>query len=220
MNELDDKLYDDYPMPVGALLVYGKPQAGPIDLSAFKNLNLNSSHIPLLIKMLSDERLNDASSESNEVWAPLHAWRILGQLKAKEAIGPMISLFEILKDDDWFNEEIPIIFGKIGKDALPDLEKYLQNPDNNYFPKIICAKSIKEIGLAENSKTCVQILKKQLRNYDMNHPTLNAFLILYIIDLKGNIPFSLIENSFLDEAVDETVMGTLEDVEARYSGEL
>ena len=62
--------------------------------------------------MLKDEELTWADSDSLEVWAPVHAWRILGQPQAIEAINPLL---DILRE----SEEIPYVYGMIGEDAIP-----------------------------------------------------------------------------------------------------
>src|SRR5579864_7878643 len=44
----------------------------------------------------------------------VHAWRALGQLRAVEAVEPLLELFDRLEDDDWVHEELPAVFGLIG----------------------------------------------------------------------------------------------------------
>ena len=68
-----------YTEPVSKLLSYG-------DCRNFKEwpdyleLGFAREHVPDLIGMATDEELNWADSDSLEVWAPIHAWRALGQL--------------------------------------------------------------------------------------------------------------------------------------------
>lgn len=66
---------------------------------------LTEEHIPELIRMATDPELNNADSESSEVWAPLHAWRAFGQLRAEQAIEPLAGLLNM--DDDWVSDELP-----------------------------------------------------------------------------------------------------------------
>lgn len=42
--------------------------------------------VPELLRLVSDESLHGADSNSSEVWVPLHAWRALGQLRSPTAI--------------------------------------------------------------------------------------------------------------------------------------
>ena len=74
----------DYPHPVSKLLTQGdcRPTAGK--WPNYLELGLTQEHIPELIRMLTDEDLIWAPSDSLEVWAPMHAWRALGQLQTVE----------------------------------------------------------------------------------------------------------------------------------------
>ena len=80
---------------------------------------LTAGQIPELIQMARDEELHRADSDSLEVWAPIHAWRALGQLRAEAAIVPLLRLLERIdeEDDDWVVEELPVVFGMIGPTA-------------------------------------------------------------------------------------------------------
>jgi hypothetical protein len=66
----------DYPEPVSQLLTLGECQRGPQWLD-YLALGIGLEHVPDLIRMVQDEELNQAYSESLEVWAPVHAWRAL-----------------------------------------------------------------------------------------------------------------------------------------------
>src|SRR5437762_13751993 len=117
---------NNYTPPVNQLLTYG--DARVISRSGWPNylqLGLGSEHIPDLIRMATDEDLNKADSDSVEVWAPLHAWRTLGQLRAEEAIEPLLSLFDISDDSEWEMSELPEVFAMIGPAALPALAAYI-----------------------------------------------------------------------------------------------
>ena len=58
-----------------------------------------------LVEMATDRRLHEAETGSPEVWAPLHAIRLLGELGAPEAVEPLLPLFAW--DDDWLAEALP-----------------------------------------------------------------------------------------------------------------
>src|SRR3954447_20881997 len=113
-----------YSSPVSQLLTFGDIR----ELREWPNyldLDLGPEHVPELIEMATDEELNWADSESLEVWAPIHAWRTLGQLRAEAAVEPLLSLFEDLEDSDWVLEELPEVLGMIGSAALPALTTYI-----------------------------------------------------------------------------------------------
>ena len=89
-----------------------------------QELNLEEKHIPKLIKMATDEELSQANSDSQEVWSPVHAWRALGQLKAVEALEPLLGLLAN-RDDDWISGDFPTLCTLIGLEAIPYLEDFL-----------------------------------------------------------------------------------------------
>src|SRR6516162_9776606 len=101
--------------PVERLLTYGESdRIRWDDWPDYRALGIGPEQIPELIQLATDEELNLAAVESTEVWAPLHAWCALGQLRAVEAVEPLLELFDRLEDDDWVHEELPAVFGLIG----------------------------------------------------------------------------------------------------------
>jgi len=63
-------------------------------------LGLGPQHVPDLIRMALDDELYWADSDSLEVWAPIHAWRALGQLRAEAAVQPLTRLLARIDDFD------------------------------------------------------------------------------------------------------------------------
>ena len=98
-----------YSSPVDKLLTYGDCRDFR-EWPDYLELGLTQEHIPELIRMGTDEELNWADSDSLEVWAPVHAWRALGQLQAEEAIEPLMNLFHELEDSDWAGEGLYSMF--------------------------------------------------------------------------------------------------------------
>jgi PBS lyase HEAT-like repeat-containing protein len=136
-----------YQPPVGRLLTYGESDRIRLDdWPDYRELGIGPEHVPDLIQMATDEALNEADAESTEVWAPLHAWRALGQLRAVEAVEPLLELFDRLEDDDWVHEELPVVFGLIGPAALPALAAYLADLLHTDSSRISASRSIEEIG--------------------------------------------------------------------------
>ncbi len=206
-----------YKDPVAKLLSYG-------DCRHFKKwpdyleLGLTREHIPELIRMATDGELNWADSDSLEVWAPVHAWRALGQLHTEEAIEPLMRLFHELEHSDWTREELPIIYQMIGPKALPALAHYLAEDSHGTFPRVTAAHSLERIGNAypEAKEPCLLVLKEQLERFRDNDPTLNAFFISYLIDLQTVEFLPLVKQAFDNDSVDVMVAGDLEDVEIEF----
>ena len=114
----------DYKPPVDVLLSIGDVRGLSTWLN-YSQYDLTAKDIPELIRMATDDSLNFNDPNTTYVWAPLHAWRALGQLRAIQAIEPLITLFHKLEDDDWANQDLPVVFGMIGKQALPFLREGL-----------------------------------------------------------------------------------------------
>src|SRR5579862_5940785 len=131
----EGKMSDDYQEPVSKLLRYGDARSVK-KWPNYLDLGLTRDHIPELIRMATDEELNWAESESLEVWAPIHAWRALGQLRAEEAAEPLLDLFIELDESDWMWEELPEVYGMIGPAAVALLAHYLSAFSNGTEARI------------------------------------------------------------------------------------
>ena len=162
-----------YSSPVSELLTLGDCR----DFREWPNyldLGVSSEHIPELIEMATDKELNWADSESLEVWAPVHAWRALGQLRAVAAIEPLLQLFHELEDSDWVSDELPEVYGMIGREAIPALARYLDDASHGLWPRVTAAFSLERIGAGDPSARdeCFTILSRQLERFTKNDPTL------------------------------------------------
>ena len=89
----------DYLPPVSRLLDLGECKWGK-DWLDYASLGITSEHIPALIQLATDSRYLDDASEGSEGWAPIHAWRALGQLKSVEAVEPLLGLLRRIEEND------------------------------------------------------------------------------------------------------------------------
>jgi hypothetical protein len=206
----------NYPPPIDKLLTLGNAW-NMRDWPDYLALGLGPEHIPDLIRMATDDELNDGDSESPDVWAPAHAWRALGQLRAAEASAPLVQLFQRVddSDDDFLNEDLPEAFGLIGAAAIPALTAYLADPSHGLWARVAVGQSLKEIGLRhlEARDECVAVLTHQLEKFKEQDPDLNAYLISPLLDLHAVESAPLIERAFAAGTVDESVAGDWEDVQ-------
>ena len=203
-----------YSSPVSELLTLGDCR----DFRGWPNyldLGLRSEHVPELIEMATDKELNWADSESLEVWAPVHAWRALGQLRAVAAIEPLLRLFRELEDSDWAGEELPQVYGMIGREAIPALAQYLADASHGLWPRVTAAFSLERIAAGDPSARdeCVTILSRQLERFTKNDPTLNGSLISYLVDLRAVEAAPLMERAFAADRVDLSILGDWEDAQ-------
>jgi hypothetical protein len=204
----------DYTDPVKKLLTYGSCQEMP-RWPDYLKLGLTHEHVSELIRMVTDRELLWADQDSLEVWAPVHAWRVLAQLRVEEAIRPLIGLFNELIDDDWASDELPQVFSLFGEKPIKPLKDYLLDSSNNEFSRATAASCLEEIGKKNPSLRdhCISILSEYLERSTVDVPTLNGLVIAHLIGLKAADSIDVIRKAFNTGYVDFTVAGDLEDVE-------
>ncbi|GAB4155404.1 MAG: hypothetical protein Fur0046_35330 [Cyanobacteria bacterium J069] len=206
-----------YSPPVSALLHIGDKRLRLrqkwIDYA--KEYGFTAEHIPELIQMAIDQDLNWASSESLEVWAPVHAWRALGQFKAEAAIEPLLSIFNEMEDGDWFLEDMPEVFALIGPAALAPVKAFLENPENLFYCRWAAADILVELGKAhpEVQADCIATLEQQLEQFSKNGRDFNAVLITSLLRLEAEESAPIIERAFAAKWVDESICGSWIDVQ-------
>lgn len=202
-----------YTPPVAQLLTLGECRIR--EWPNYLELGLSQEHVPELIRMATDPALNWGDPDSSDVWAPVHAWRALGQLRATPAIEPLLPLLEELDDSDWAAEELPEVYGMIGKAAIPALRDYLADTANEMWPRITAAHALERIAAhhPEARAECVAVLTQQLEHFATQDPSFNASLIGFLLDLKAVEAAPLMERAFAAERVDLMVQGDWEDVQ-------
>lgn len=206
-----------YPAPLDRLLRYGSIE----DLPAWPNylaLGLNASHIPELIRMALDEALH-TSDEGVQMWAPIHALRALGQLRAVSAAEPLMALFQRLDDldDDWVTGELPKVFGMFGEPAISVLSAYLADAAHGLDARSAAADSLLEVA-QQHPRTrgaVVAVLSGQLERFVENNVSLNGRLVAALEALKAVESAPLIERAFTFDRVDQMVAGDWEDAQVR-----
>lgn len=198
------------------LLALGEPEIRQNWLDC-ASLGIGPVDIPELVRLVSDDRLHDATADSGLVWVPVHAWRALAQLHAAEAAEPLTRLLRRIdeKQDDWIGEEMPLVFGMIGPPAIPALAQYLQNARNPDFARVAAIHGLQLIGSghAASRDEVAAILSNQLGKFRENDATINAFLISHLIDLGAVEAASLMKQAYDADRVDSFVLGDWEDAQ-------
>ncbi len=203
-----------YEPPLDALLTLGEASLGGTWMD-YATCDLRQEHIAELLEMATDDRLHQADANGPEVWAPLHAWRALGQLRAAAAATPLLELLDDLVGDDWSHEEIPVVLGLIGAAAIAPARDFLAQPHHDLSAHIGAANGLSEIGEKDPTcrEECVQALTASLRNFSQHDPALNAFLISGLVELEAVEAAGVIEQAFAADQVDWGIRGDWEDVQ-------
>ena len=161
----------NYAEPVSQLLTLGDLREER-EWRDYGALGIGPEQIPDLSRMVEDDELNEADSESPEVWAPVHAWRALGQLRAEAAVDALLGVLWRADDDDWTGEEVPVVLGMIGPVAVPKIAEYLDEPLNGLWPRLAAAHALAEIAQRHPAARddCVAVLSGSLEGYAAHHP--------------------------------------------------
>jgi hypothetical protein len=206
----------EYDRPVSKLLTLGDCWDQQ-PWMAYRKLGIGPEHVPELIRLALDEELYRGDPETPHVWAGVHAWRALAQLRAEEAAEPLTQVLRYIDeyDDDCATEELPRVFGLIGPGAIPALEAYLADEDKPLYARVAAAHGLEEIGERhpEARERCIAALAKALGRFSEQDPPLNGFLVLYLVDLDAVEAAPLIERAFQADRVDTMVMGDWQDVQ-------
>jgi hypothetical protein len=202
----------DYTSAVTRLLTLGEPDSLGTDWPDYRALGVGPEHVPDLVRMLGDPALNGADSESKEVWAPLHAWRALGQLRSPEGVGPLLQQLDDCAEDDWCHEEVPRVLGLIGPAALPALSAYLADPAHGLYHRWAVADAVGHVAREHPAARpeCVDVLTRALARAADNEPELNGAIVSNLLHLKARESAPEIERAFAGGHVDEFICGDWE----------
>lgn len=210
------------PAPVARLLDLGEPKVSrDLEWPSYQALGITPAHIPALIAIAVDKSLLTIEDESDSRgWAPVHAWRALGQLRSQEAIEPLLRLFHEIKDNDWVIEELPDVFALIGPPAFDPLARYLANESYPVYSRLVAATGLMEMGLAfpEVRDQSVSVLSAQLQGFAGNTPGMNGVLIAHLVELGAVEKSDLILTVFTDGQVDRFIVGDWRDIQVRLQG--
>lgn len=163
-----------------------------------------------LIEMAVDEKLHHADSKSPEVWAPLHAIEILGELGSAEAIEPLLPLLGQLSDDA-LAQVLPRAFGGIGAPAVAPLRALLFDRARDVWARVRAARSLGEIG-RRHPETRAEVTSALVARLDPaesqvpDDECLNGFVICALLDLKAVEAAPAIRRAFDEDRVDTSIV--------------
>ncbi|MBD2462150.1 PBS lyase [Oscillatoria sp. FACHB-1407] len=211
--------HSTYQPPVAKLLSAGEVKHSKKE--RWKNYRqkygLTEADIPELIRMMTDDQLWN-SEDIAEAYSAVHAWRALGQLKAIEAIRPLLSLWDDYEDDDWLSSEAPTVFELIGSQALPVLSEALANTSLKEWARSSASEGILKIGKAEPEQrdACVEILRRQLEAYNDNGLVFNGMLVSALVEFKAVETVDLIEQVYAAKQIDDMIPGTWAYIQIKF----
>ena len=208
-----------YPPPVDRLLTLGETDSWD-DWPDFPALGLGAEHVPELIRLVCDRELLLATGDRAEIWAPIHAWRALGQLRAADAVEPLLELlgeadeWEVSGLRRWAYDEFPELFFLIGAAAVPALIRFLLDPSHDEDAREAAVLALTRIAEADKEvrDESVSALARLLDSEE-SEPWLNAAVIRRLIELKAVEAASAMERAFAEGRVGPWYQGDWEDVQ-------
>jgi hypothetical protein len=196
-----------YPPPVNRLLSIGAADyhcTPETWLNYPVEYQLGSTDIPALLRMANDHDLWELSPEEPRAWAPIHAVRALGQLKAVEAIDLLVDLDRRFPEDDWLSNSLPSVFGMLGPAALPALWASLDASDGDEpwrFGAIEALEAIAKLHPPTWPEIVAGLLKR-LERFATQPEDLNGFLIDSLLELDAHEALPLMRQVYEAERVD------------------
>ena len=180
-----------------------------IEVFGFTSADINE-----LTKMACDGSFSNEPDNSKEVWAPIHARRALGQLKAVSAIPALLAL-QSDKYDEWVTEDFPRAFGMIGPQALPALSTFLDDIQKPYQARVVALEGVQAVAKKHQDfrGEAIEIVVKCLKEYAVNSEIVNGFAVSALLDMKAVEAIDIIREAYNSKNVDESICGDLEDVE-------
>ena len=174
-----------------------------------------------LIAIAIDEDLHFADQARPEIWAPLHAIQLLGELRAPEAIQPLLPLFAW--DDDWLEEALPECFGQIGEPALASLREFLFDETKDFYARVRAGAGLVKIAerYSELRPDVVAVFVDwlaQAKARTADDKSFNGFVVGYLLDLKARETEPAIQQAFEQGIVDRSIVGP-ESIRIEFHGE-
>lgn len=200
--------------PVVQLTLLGEPgcrEPWP-DYLAF---GLGPEHVPSVVRLLRRTPLGVPDERKPGWWAPLHAWRALGQLGAVEAVPRLLEYLVENDDDDWAAEEIPEVLLMLGPPAFSPLEDFLADPRNGVFPRLSVIPTLTRFAedYPELRPDAIRAARQGLRRAPSDDPTVNGYFVAELVEMKAPEAIEEIRAAYKGGFVDQSICGDLEGVE-------
>jgi hypothetical protein len=200
-----------YAQSVATLLTLGEPRK-PGVAERREALGLRQEHVPELLRMARDRDLYTANGDTDQVWAPLHAFYALSKLNVSAVVSELILLFDL--DDDWLDTALPELMGKIGAQALEPIRAYLADRTRWAYGHAEACRALVQIAVQHPDlrEPVVEMLSDQLRDAEYYHEVVNTAAMDALVELGAVEVLPIIRRAFELGQLDEMVRGGWGDV--------
>lgn len=215
-----------YTEPVSKLLTLGRPDnRGWRD---YLKMGITRADIPELIRLVEDKDLRwmetpddlPKDGDLTEWYGQIHAWRVLAQLKAEEAMPALLNILHEIDEygDDWYGEDSIEVFPMIGTSAIRPLAEYLINAEHGVWARVAASASLQKMAEAypETKEECAAAIVAVLKGFKGNDVSLNGSMISDLVHMNVALEhIGLIEEVFKSGNVDEFIDGDFEDLQVK-----
>ena len=162
-----------------------------------------------LIEIVREYPGYDGDSPSHKFWATHHAITLLGDLRAADAVEPILDLLD--EDDDYVDQHLPESLAKIGRPALEPLRTALFAPDADIYGVARAANAV--VKMAElHPELRQEIVAMMIERFDADVPndepeSLRGFLVSDLADLRAVEAIPTVRHAYGQNRVDETIIG-------------
>jgi hypothetical protein len=213
----------DFSSPVAKLYQLGEKYLRVQEWPNYpEKFGLTREHIPELVGLLNfdcwaEEPDAEAQCDDEDIWAPVHAWRALGQLGGPDVVEPLLNVLHMTDEleTDWLDDELPVALAMVGDIALPQLATFLNNQPHGLWAKVGAVEAIAKIGQQHPHvrEECIHALEEALAEFEKNDEGLNSFIIYALSRLKAVESAPLVKAAYDADRVDLAVMGDYQDFE-------
>jgi hypothetical protein len=196
----------DYPAALHPFLTLGGDYAG-----AYAEFEIGRAHVPDLIRLATDKRLHEIKRTQTYHWAPMHAWRRLGQLRAREAAQPLTELFIFL--DSLIVQELPTVYAMIGPETIGTLAAVMNDDSASPIARTTALTCLRVMA-DEHPQVydlCTGIMITQLEQGEANGPMLNSFLVRQLVEMGADSAVEAIIKAYNEAEIWENISGTLKE---------
>lgn len=185
----------------------------------YSHFHFSPEHVPELLQMARDWPLMN-HDDDEMIWAPVHAWRVLGILSTSEAAECLLQLLWNDRQDDFYIPDyLPDAVGRSGPEAFMPLCLRTDDPCLTQQERLLPVNAL--IAMQEyypSLKTDIAgQFKKLLADTVDDNEYLNSVIIDALVKMGCSEALPLIEQAYERERVDRSILGELDDLESELN---
>jgi hypothetical protein len=204
----------DYSPEVQKLFELGECDFGE-DWLDYAAHGIGPQHIPELVQLACTDQYYSDDESDLRCWAPTHARRALGQLRAVQALGPLFSVLDREWDagNDLFSEDLGTIIPMMGRAALVEILG-LFDLTFSEMVRVRMAECLANLAKAdpEVRAPAIEVICGELEETELSTPEEKGLFIASLLDMKAVEALPLIERLYEEGLVDDWICGRIEHV--------